>query len=230
VVLGVTGTSLVGGTSYTFSFTSGASTFVNPLPYQANSNSFTMQFSVNNQYAGFRTLALTSLYSALTTAPLTISGTCTQYNGLSTGVSGSAGGNVECYIDVPLSSTYLSMTTIQIDFPTTSQYSKILNYCAAYVIQVSGTSTTTPGGQLTCSRVDASASSHSILVSGFSYPISSSSKIRVTFRARALGTTLSVNAKQYVTSSSTYYSVYATSSSYSLSLTIAASTTCKLIY
>lgn len=185
-----------------------------------------MYFSVSNHIAGTRTLSLTSTYTALTPTTLTgTTGSCTPFNSLLTGVNGSPGGNVECSIGIQLLSGYSSsssITSFQIDFPTTSEYTKIHPYCEAYVS--SGTATT-PAGKLSCSRLDASASSASIRVAGYGFV--TSSYITVLFRARATGNALTVNVNQYVVSSSNVYSSVYRATGYSLSVSAAGSTSCN---
>lgn len=160
---------------------------------------------------------MTSSLPSLT--PKTLTGTttssCSVINSL---VTGANGGNVDCSITIPTSSS-LDIAAVRIDFITSSQYSAIHSYCEAYVS--SGT-TTTSGGQLTCSRIDSAANSASILVSGFGFV--TGSKIQVYFRARVLTTSLTTNIYLQVLDGTTYYSVHK-KASYSISLTSVVSTT-----
>lgn len=175
---------LAASTSYTFTF-SGAS-FRNPLPPDAvNNNVFVMSVSNPNQHLATFNMGLP--YSSL--AIKTFTGTtdlCVAIDGRLTGANG---GTVDCYLDIPISSSNPApLTQVKINFVTLSQYKEILPYCQAYV---SSGSSTAGGGQLTCSQ-DASTGVGTVLaVSGFNFV--TGSRIRVLFRARLLTAALTVS-------------------------------------
>lgn len=155
---------------------------------------------MNNHY--HQTLTISLPYASLTPEDFTgTSSSCSVINNVFTGANG---GNVACYMNIPIASSLVTnIAAIQIDFITTSQYSVLYPYCEAYVF--SG-STTVPAGQMTCSRIETAANSGSFLISGFSF--SSGSVVRVFFRARMKTTSLTTNIYLQVLQNNNYYTIH----------------------
>jgi len=201
-------TALNSGTSYAFRWT--GSNMITPSPLQINGGDIDIEY-----YSGFqnkRTYTLSGNYPALTTG--TFSGTptasCTNFYGQYSGT----GGNVECTLSIPLQSTvYTNIHSIRIDFTNSASYSEIYPSCEAYV---NSGSTTAAYGQLSCSRIDTTATLAGIRISGFTFV--TGSVVNVMFKAQAklmntIPTTLGLELQQ----SGNYYTVH--QRTFSISLT-----------
>lgn len=209
--------SLSVGATYKFDFT--GTSFTNPLPYETNSDTFTIQTIVNNQH--HQILALSLPYASLVAADFT--GTSSYCSAINSRLTGANGGNVACYLTIPLSSSLVNnIAAIQIDFIAPSQFSEIYPFCGA---EVASGATTVPGGQMTCSRIDLAANSPSIRLSGFSF--SSGSTVRVYFRARVKTTTLATNIYLQVLQNNNYYAMHK-QIGYNIDLSGGTTSACKL--
>lgn len=126
---------------------------------------FTIQYST----ASFAT---SSIYTYSTSPPSlelatfsgTVTGTCTPY---ATGLSVGTGGNMNCVMTIPITSTSFTISAIKLNFPNGgTAYTKILNYCNAFI---SFGSSTVSKGQLLCSRIDTSSTNAGFFITGWNF-------------------------------------------------------------
>ena len=177
-----------------------------------------MDFTSLNQHLG--TFRMMLPYTVLTFEDFTgTTSLCTAIDGRKTGISG---GNVACYLDIPVSSAYI-ISKVRIIFSTIGQYKEILPYCEAYIS--SGPSTVT-GGQLACSLSDATSGQISLIISGFTFV--TGSRIRVLFRIRLLSTPVKTNIVLQGEQNGNIYTLHR-QLNYNIDATTASSGSCILI-